>query len=389
MTVTIARSDSVRFADSKIRATLCLLLWLISPPAPMADVQASNTTLPDKSGTSMTDPSGERRSMLTLAVLGDSDSHSYHDSVMLGYGKPLARGGHLQANTWQWTEILTRLRGQQIDLGEVGTWGRSTILSRALGVFGVRTRAPRKQDYRYNFAISGAGCHALADSANAQVDALIETMRADPRRWRDAVVLIRIGINDLGTELRLAGYADSGLDATATVQVDRCVEAVRQAVLRIRAEQAETGIILVGILNNVDWPRLHRRWRDRAQLDRIRQVMDAYDSGLQAIAAGDSRIVFHDDRAWFAALWGSRDSNGMPAYRAVSFGGVNSVTLSEGDEPVNAVIADGHAGTIWNGLWARQVVRILNRTFGCSIQEISDAEIIHIADPQGRFGLLP
>ena len=59
---------------------------------------------------------------LRLAVLGDSDSHSFHDAVSLHYGTPEARGGAQQASTWQWTEILGRLRPRDIDQGLSGRW---------------------------------------------------------------------------------------------------------------------------------------------------------------------------------------------------------------------------------------------------------------------------
>jgi hypothetical protein len=62
-------------------------------------------------------PSGSIR----FAVLGDSDSQSFHDSLTLA--DPSLRGGPYRATTWQWTEVLARLRGDQIDSGEWGAWG--------------------------------------------------------------------------------------------------------------------------------------------------------------------------------------------------------------------------------------------------------------------------
>jgi len=98
---------------------------------------------------------------LRLAVLGDSDSHSFHDAVSLHYGTPEARGGAQQASTWQWTEILGRLRPRDIDqgpFGEVGSSGAGAWLRR--NVMGSLVRQ-HKEDFRYNFAFSGATCGAL------------------------------------------------------------------------------------------------------------------------------------------------------------------------------------------------------------------------------------
>ena len=64
---------------------------------------------------------------------------------------------------------------------------------------------------------------------------------------------------------------------------------------------------------------------------------------LVVVAAADARIAFFDDRAWFAQRWGGRDGEGQPAYRSLAFGPGLVVTLSQGDAPQHAVLADGHA----------------------------------------------
>lgn len=99
-----------------------------------------------------TAPSGQIR----FAVLGDSDSQSYHDTLMLR--DPGMRGGPWRATTWQWTEILARLRGDQIDLGNWGAWGTGKYRAYFDEAAGFPARTPPKDDYRYDFAISGASC---------------------------------------------------------------------------------------------------------------------------------------------------------------------------------------------------------------------------------------
>src|SRR5690349_12364250 len=51
---------------------------------------------------------------IPIAVLGDSNSQSYHDDTWF---PPHERGGPLRASTFQWTEVLARLRGSELDMG--------------------------------------------------------------------------------------------------------------------------------------------------------------------------------------------------------------------------------------------------------------------------------
>ena len=239
---------------------------------------------------------------LRLAVLGDSDSHSFHDAVSLHYGTPEARGGAQQASTWQWTEILGRLRPRDIDqgpFGEVGSSGAGAWLRR--NVMGSLVRQ-HKEDFRYNFAFSGATCGALNNPTFGQVPGLLAEMARDPQGWQDvpSVVLIRIGINSLGKREDLQAFAKTGADADNLARVQACADQVAQAVSALKARDPALDII---------------------------------------------------------------------------------------DEPWNAVIGDGHAGTVWNGLWAAAMVDEFNRIKGLDIPPIQPVEIARAADPDRRFGL--
>ena len=46
-------------------------------------------------------------------------------------GDPALRGGPRRATTWQWTEVLARLRGDQIDARRMGTLGTGKYRARA------------------------------------------------------------------------------------------------------------------------------------------------------------------------------------------------------------------------------------------------------------------
>jgi hypothetical protein len=145
-------------------------------------------------------------------VLGDSDSHAYHDSIRLS---PSARGGvAYDPHTLQWTEILARLRSAEVDLGEWGTWGtrhRYAILHRLVGRAG---RAPAKMDFRYSMALSGATCADLTTGRGRQVQPLADIIGANAARWSRGVVVVRIGINSIGNTA-LDRHARNGLDAEA------------------------------------------------------------------------------------------------------------------------------------------------------------------------------
>lgn len=329
------------------------------------------------------------RPQLRLAVLGDSDSHAFHDAVSLNYGTSEARGGPQQASTWQWTEILGQLRPMDIDqgpFGEVGSNGAGAWLRRHLLGSLVRQR---KEDFRYNFAVSGAVCTDLVDGSHGQVPSLLAEMDRDPRGWSavPAVAIIRIGINSLGKKADLDTFARTGPDAGALARVQECGDAVAQAVASLKGKQPSLHIILVGILNNVDWPPLHLKFQSAREQANIAAVMDAYDNRLRNLADSVDGVTFFDDRAFFRSRFGGRDGDGKPAYQEVKLGGRRSVTVSQGDEPWHAVIGDGHAGTVWNGLWAGEMVKQFNQIPSVNITPITLAEVARMADPDGSFGL--
>lgn len=331
------------------------------------------------------------RPRLRMAVLGDSDSHAFHDAVSLHYGTPDARGGEHQASTWQWTEVLAQLRPEEIDqgpFGEVGASGAGAWLRRHLLGSLVRQH---KEDFRYNVAFSGATCEALNDPAYGQVPVLLAEIAHDLQAWRSipAVAVIRIGINSLGKRTDLDAYAASGADAANLGKVNACAEEVSQAVHKLRERVPFMDIVLVGILNNVDWPPLHGKYQSAQAQARIAGVLDAYDQRLRELARTMRGVHFFDDRAFFRHWFGSRDAQGRPAYREVKLGGDRAVTVSQGDEPWHAVIGDGHAGTIWNGLWAAAMVAEFNRIKGVDIAPVQFAEIARLADPDHQFGLRP
>lgn len=314
-------------------------------------------------------PSSER---IRLAVLGDSDSHAYQDD--LNMPEPGARGGAFRTATFQWTEVLARLRSDTVHLGDWGTWG-SGRWSLAFGKrLGLSLRAPRKRDYEFNFAVSGARCTDLVSGPFAQSAQLSRLMSTEPQAWRRAVVVIRIGINDIGKVEDLQRMAIDGPGAVAA-KVRDCLASIAGAVDTIRAEHRDVRILLVGILNNIDWPPNLDAWQSARASANITAALDTFDRGLVSLVARTPGAAFFDDRQWFAAKWGGRDAVGRPDYRPVRLADLPAVVLSQGDAWHHAVLADGHAGLAWNVLWAQSLIAALNDAFDLGVAEISDGEL--------------
>jgi hypothetical protein len=322
------------------------------------------------------DPAAPTR--MRLAVLGNSDSHAFHDSVSFADGSP-ERGGPQRAVTFQWTEIIARLRGDAIDQGAWGARGVHPRVARVAAWVGIRLRSPRKQDYAWNVAYSGARCANLT-GPRGQVEQLRHDIARDPEAWRDGLVLFRIGINDLGRREvleRLSREADA--DAFRGLARE-CTDTILASVRTLRAAQPALRIVLVGILDNANWPPNFDLFKEARGLAAQRHLLDAFDGALRAFAAATPGVAFIDDRAAFAARWGSWSTSGTSGatvtrdYRAQTIGGL-TVTLSQGDALTHAAVADGHAGTVFNAYWVQALVAELNAQLGTHLAPITDAEL--------------
>jgi len=212
-------------------------------------------------------------------------------------------------------------------------------------------------------------------------------MDQDTAAWASGVVTIRIGINSVGSYGSLARFALSGLTSETQQEASDCAAYVRESVKLIRANHPTTRIVLIGILNDSDFVPWIANWQKPQQLQNIAMVLDAYDAILKQLAAADPNILFWDDRAWFAKYFGGRDSTGAPRYHGTQLSGATPITYTQGDAPTNAILADGHAGTVWNGLWARDLLEALNHRFGYAFTPPTPAEIAALADPDGKLGI--
>ncbi|MGE5451826.1 MAG: SGNH/GDSL hydrolase family protein [Acidobacteriota bacterium] len=323
---------------------------------------------------------------IRLAILGDSDSQAYHDTVNFPSGSAW-RGGPHRAQTWQWSETLDQLRAGQLDLGAWGIWGTPQPIALLQDAMGLGGRSPRKMDHQFNFAQSGAGCEALVRYRMAS--RLVKLMDQAPQAWERGIVVIRIGINDLGTSDVLQALSRDPLDPLVQARVAACLAQHAQAMALIHAHHPTTRIVLVGLFNNVDWPPYAGRWQSPQALAHIHQGLARFNTTLRQWADWDPRLAYFDDEAWYAAHWGTRDANGQPAYHAVNPDGRHPTHHSQGDALDHATLADGHAGTVWNVLWACALVELINQRFAAGIEPITDAEVARFLSQQDARAALP
>ncbi|MBS0454276.1 MAG: SGNH/GDSL hydrolase family protein [Proteobacteria bacterium] len=345
-------------------AAACLALVLASLPA------MSSTPNP-------TPPDGVRPDRIPLAAIGDSNTLSYQDSIS---HPPQARGGALRKRTLNWGEVIDRLRGNQVDQGPWEISGVSNPRLRLLDTFGIPvSRAPRKEDFRYNFANNGAGCDELMVTRRRQIPRLVDMMDEDPQRWEHGVVVIRIGLANLAGVMGIQAATPQAPAVLA--QVDGCLERFREAMKLIRKHHHQTHVVLVGLFEDSNDASNLEHWQSAREINNIARMFDMFDNGLRDIVAHDPNASFFDDRAWFRGLWGSRDAQGKPAYRTVAIGPTLRVTNTIGDTPDNAMLADDHNGLVWNVLWAQAMVRHLHDVAKLPVTPIGDDEIERFLRP--------
>ncbi|MEJ8856065.1 SGNH/GDSL hydrolase family protein [Variovorax robiniae] len=316
---------------------------------------------------------------IPLAVIGDSGSHSYQDPITFPSGGGL-RDAALRDRTFQWTEVLARLRGSEIDLGPWVRWGRTGHIAWLRDMVGLGGgRAPLKEDYLYNFSNTGAACkNIMGDRLGQryrQVPRLVALMAQEPERWRRGVVVINVGGNDWNRLLDLQAEDPAAPELQATI--DYCRDQIERAVDAIHAANPSTRVLVVGPASDADDPGTFDRFRDANARANIRTAVESFSAALRGIATRHPGFVgFVDMGTWFRQRWGERRPNGEPAYREVTIG-PHHVSNTAGDGPDNVWLGDGHAGTAMNTLWAQYLLERIRALTGAPLTPISDEEVVH------------
>ena len=315
---------------------------------------------------------------VSLAVLGDSGGHSYQDRLV--FVAPNERGGVFRPLTLQWTEALARLRPDEIDLGPWVRWGSRNRVARLRELVGLNGhRVPRKEDYLYNFAVTGAACEHLMGNRIRQAPRLVALMNKQPERWRGGVVVIRIGSNDFTPHVDLAAKDPSAPALRAVAE--HCAREIGRAVALIHGAHPAARIVLVGLSGEADDPLYVDRWQTAEETANFRAALALVNGAIRGIGAGDPRIAFADFGAWLAALTGTRTPAGKPDYRTIAIGPRIRVTHSVGDDPHNSTLSDDHSGVAINTLWARSLVQQLIVDFGLPLTPIGDEEVVRFLEP--------
>ena len=311
---------------------------------------------------------------IRIAIMGDSDSAAYQDRYSFPPGST-DRGDSYRPYTLQWTEVLTRLRSAQLDMGPWGLWGQRKPFAQLFDLLGMSSRSPKKEDSLYNFAASGAVCDDLITGPFRQAPRLAELIAQDPNGWADAITVIRMGGNDIGHHPMLQLVAKEPTAPAFLERVANCVRRTREAVDLLHEAQPTLRIVIVGPFNDTDDPYSREEWHSATEQANLRRAFSFFIDDLRKLTAGNSRLHFMDDRPWFIRRWGERDANGNPTYKTVRIEGVLDVTHTVGDEPTHSVMKDDHNGLVWNTFWAQALVEELNTAWQLGIPPITESEI--------------
>jgi hypothetical protein len=130
---------------------------------------------------------------------------------------------------------------------------------------------------RLELYVAGAG-----GGWSRQVPRLVRAMDAEASKWRNGIVVIRIGGNDFANDVtNLDLLAKDPQSPVARAKMDMCLSEIRKAVAMIHHAHPQTRIVLVGVFNNVNWERMHDQWHSPTPLANISKGLDYYDDAYR------------------------------------------------------------------------------------------------------------
>lgn len=312
--------------------------------------------------------------LLSVAVLGDSDSHSYRDKY-----DNKARGGKYHAVTFNWPALWDRFRSNEINLGAYGVWGSHYRIAKVKHWLGLSGRTPKKLDFEYNYAFSGTRCQSLLEDWPFQARSFIERLKKQPKQWDNGLVIIRIGVNDLGQEEEMDRWAQTGLDKFAHDAVAQCISHIEQATDRILQAHASVRVALIGICRDYNITTTFENWPHQQQVINIEEVLNNFDESLSHYAKGSDRVAYLNDYQWLVDRFGSRLSNTLSFKTTLA----NKLTIinDKGDHPSHLVLEDNHASTVYNGLWLNNMINQLNQIYKLNLTPLTEEEIYSVISP--------
>ena len=314
------------------------------------------------------------KNIIPIAVLGDSDSHSYRDEYDNKF-----RGGAFHSVTYNWPALWNKFRSHTITMGAFDTWGTHYRIAKIKHHLGLVGRAPKKLDYEYNYAVSGLRCESLLQGWPYQAKWLITRLKNNPEAWKNGIVVIRIGVNNLGSTKQLIQWGNTGLDDHANKVIDACISQIIEASDQILKTHPSIKIALLGMCRDCNITDTYTVWPTLTQITKRNTVLNHFDQKLMAYTQEKDRVLFIDDVKWLIKRYGDRHNE--PIKFATTLADKVSIVSAQGDHPSNLILADYHAGTVYNGLWLNNLIAQLNQGFQLDLTPLSEDEIYSVIAP--------
>jgi len=159
------------------------------------------------------------------------------------------------------------------------------------------------------------------------------------------------------------------------------VKQIGAALKLIHASHPSTRVLVSGIANEADDAAQNNNWVSEAERNNIWKALDSFNAGIRKVAEAEPNTAYFDDASWLKQKWGTRGGAPQPAFKTVTIGKSFVVTNSIGDAPSNSLLADDHAGLVFNALWAQSVVARLREAFKLPLTPISDDEVARFVLP--------
>ncbi|MFT6988283.1 MAG: hypothetical protein ACJASL_000245 [Paraglaciecola sp.] len=316
----------------------------------------------------------QNKNIIPIAVLGDSDSHNYHDQY-----DNKARGGDYHSVTFNWPTLWDKFRSQEINMGIYGTWGTHYRIARIKHWLGLTGRAPKKLDYNYNYAVSGLRCESLLQGWPYQAKWLIKRLESEATHWNNGLVVIRISVNDLGSTEQLVTWGNTGLNKHAQEVVTNCVTQINEAIDQILSIHSSVKVAVMGMCRDCNITDTYTVWPKLSQIENRNQVLSLFDKKLINYASQHNRVLFIDDVKWLSKRYGDRHHE--PINFETKLANKIKIISRQGNHPSNLILADYHAGTVYNGLWLNNLIDQLNTGFQLHLSPLTEEEIYSAIKP--------
>jgi hypothetical protein len=285
---------------------------------------------------------GAGAATLHIGVLGDSNSDEYRADDN--------RGGTYASTTFNWVEILQRLRDV-----DVGAWG-----SRA---------EPRRTGYEYNWARSGA----KAGDLPAQQVGLAQQVRDGKVQY----VILHVGANDFHPASTYRDVYDGTVSGAALQQkINSIIASIRSAIDAV--ETAGAKVVVTSVPDAGLTPAYQITYPDAARRKVVTDAINVINSALSSDAAADANLVYSDLNVFYQQL-----SARIDAEVNVVVGGEKIAMLTRGNEPHHVQLDDvsGHPGTVMSALMANGIfLAALSQGFGAVVTPLTDQEMLCIAN---------